>query len=480
MAQKLTTLFLLAAATGWSAEATNLPPSASTNAAIPAITNVPPTATAASPAATNPATAGELDALLKQQLQNAAGIRPPQTSSNTTASTARETLTNDNLLPSPSAALTQAAQQRLFQEQLDQARQLRQQNAGILAARQLVRLLESDAPEDIKQPALYELALVAQQENQPARAQQIFAQYLHRYPDDALAPEILLRQGLLYREMGLNNLALAKFYAVLSNALSLKTDRLDYYQRLVLQAQTEIADTYYLEGKYDSSIEYLGRLLKLDHPQLNKARIQFKLIRSLSALRRHPETTAQALDFLKRHAGEEGEPEVRFLLADALKQAGRNEEAVEQVRTLLESQAAKAASQPETWLYWQQRAGNDIANQLYKEGDYLNAVTLYQRLERLNPEPQWRCPVLYQIGLVYEQLKQPEQAAAAYREILALAKGQTAATPPGLQMIFDMAQWRLQFLRWREQTEQALPAAPPSRAASLQTTNHPSQTPASS
>ena len=45
-------------------------------------------------------------------------------------------------------------------------------------------------------------------------------------------------------------MALAKFYAVMTGSLKLKFGSLEYYQRLVLQAQTEIADTYYLQGKY--------------------------------------------------------------------------------------------------------------------------------------------------------------------------------------------------------------------------------------
>ena len=58
--------------------------------------------------------------------------------------------------------------------------------------------------------------------------------------------------------MGVNTLAISKFYSVMSTALKLKLDNIDYYKRLVLQAQTEIADTYYLEGKFDG----VGRFLQ--------------------------------------------------------------------------------------------------------------------------------------------------------------------------------------------------------------------------
>src|SRR5882757_7370618 len=46
--------------------------------------------------------------------------------------------------------------------------------------------------------ALFELALAAQDDNQLLKAQQVFSQYINNYPEAASAPEVLLRQGLLY------------------------------------------------------------------------------------------------------------------------------------------------------------------------------------------------------------------------------------------------------------------------------------------
>ena len=52
----------------------------------------------------------------------------------------------------------------------------------------------------------------------------------------------------------------------------------------MLQAQTEIADTYFLEGNLEESGRFFQLLLRLDSPKLNRAQIQFKLIRSLTGL----------------------------------------------------------------------------------------------------------------------------------------------------------------------------------------------------
>ena len=132
----------------------------------------------------------------------------------------------------------------------ESARYLRATRQPREAEALLVELLGDNPPEFIQQSALLELAAAVQDQNDLPRAQQIYAQFQSKWPDDLRIPEILLREGLLYRRMGLNNLSLARFYGVMTSALVLKTDRLEYYVQLVNQAQTEIAETHYELGKY--------------------------------------------------------------------------------------------------------------------------------------------------------------------------------------------------------------------------------------
>ena len=87
-----------------------------------------------------------------------------------------------------------------------------------------------------------------------------------------------MRQGLIYRQMGVNNLAISKFYAVMSTALKLKLENMDYYKKLVLQAQIEIADTYYQEGKYDEAAEFFSRLLKTGNPDLDQIQTEYTMV----------------------------------------------------------------------------------------------------------------------------------------------------------------------------------------------------------
>jgi tetratricopeptide (TPR) repeat protein len=317
----------------------------------------------------------------------------------------------------------------------------------------LVELLTDGTPETIQQAALLELSTAAQDENDLVRAQQIDAQFVSKWSGDRRIPEIYLRQGQLFRQMGLNSLALAKFYSVMTTALALKNDQLDYYQRLVLEAQMEIAETHYQSGHFADAADFFSRLLKQNNPALNRPEIQFRLVRSLQATGNYSETAAQAHDFLSRFPDSPNEPEVRFCLAQALKEMGQNNESLQQVLTLLKEQKPQAKDHPEVWGYWQQRTGNEIANQLYREGDYPKALDVYLSLEQLDRSPTWQLPVGYQVGMTYERLLQPQMAMQSYSNIVSREPELGTNASPGLKTILEMARWRIQFIQWQNHAD---------------------------
>ena len=252
------------------------------------------------------------------------------------------------------------------QTRLELARHQRLSQHFEEAANTCVSLLkEPETPEKTQRGALIELAMIAQARNNLPRAQQIYSQCLTRWPHDAGVPELLLRQGMIYRQMGLPNLAVTKFYAVMTSALMLKADRLGYYEQLVLLAQNEVAQTQYDMADYAEAAPAFDRLLKLDSPPANRSSLQYQYIRCLAALDRPSEAIVQAQDFLERYSSAPERPEVRFLCAASLKQAGRNTEAARQVLELLREQHTNAIPDPQTLAYWQRRAGNEIGNRFY-------------------------------------------------------------------------------------------------------------------
>ncbi len=359
----------------------------------------------------------------------------------------------DGAFERPTAAAMAAAQTDLLNNKLELARSLRLNSLAAQAEPSLVELLADENPEAIRQSALLELALCAQDRNDLPRAQQIYSQFHSRWPNDARTPEILLRQGQFFRQMGLNSMALTKFYGVMTAALALKTDKLDYYKRIVTQSQNEIAETHFQMGKFADAADYFSRLLKQNNPLLDRSLVQYRLLRALSELRRHEEAMGQAQDFLTRFPEASERAEVRFLIAHSLKELGRNNEALQQVLALLQEQKKQSSASPEVWAYWQQRAGNEIANQLYREGDYTKALDVYMSLAQLDSTPAWQIPVQYQLGMTYEKLQQPQLASQTYSNIISreLTTGTNAS--PGLKSVFDMARWRITFLDWQVRAE---------------------------
>ncbi len=345
-------------------------------------------------------------------------------------------------------------EQLVFESRLEVARRQRRVGRMESAVRDLVGLLRSGAPNDVKRPALLELASIAEESGQAGRAQQILAQYSRLFSLHPSVVEVYLRQGLLFREMGATDLALAKFHAVFSSALSQRFDQLDYYRRMVLQAQTEIAETYYLIGRWEEAREYFQRVLRLDAPRVTKMQIHYKLVRVLSELAKDDQAVAQAKVFIETYPEAGQLPEVRFLLAKALKKQGQNPEALAQVMQLLESGRRSASERPEEWAYWQKRAGNDIANQLYREGDYVSTLEIYRKLADLDPSAAWQLPVWYQLGLVYERLEQPAKAVETYDRITVREDElKKDAGPPSLMLVVEMAKWRRGNLAWLRSAE---------------------------
>jgi tetratricopeptide (TPR) repeat protein len=392
--------------------------------------------------------------------ENAAAglLQPPPTNHPSPAADYESPITNALVNPpgstnAPVRVLSAAELLEQLTTRLEAARRLRQTQHPKEAEPLLVELLAESSPDSIKQAALLELALAAKDQDELPRAQQIYAQFLSRWPNDPKTPEVLLWQGQIFRQMGLNNLALAKFYAVMTTSLVFKNDKLDYYQRLVLLAQTEIAESHYQLGKYVEAADFFARLLKQNTPGLNRPVTQFRLVRSLAALGRHNETVAQGQDFLARYPDAPEQPEVRFDVALALKQIGRNNEALQQVLALLQEQKQRAKNHPELWAYWQQRAGNEVANQLYREGDYAKALEIYITLEHLDAQPDWQVPIAYQVGLTYERLDQPEKAVQSYHDLLQYETDLGTNASPGLKLVFEMARWRAGFVQWQTKAE---------------------------
>src|SRR5690242_5999069 len=129
----------------------------------------------------------------KQPIPAASNLPPLHSAFTKSAS-----LLGDTNLLNPLLEDTRTEKEKSYQMLYDLARTQWSEKKLDLASRNFVALLRGDAPEEIKRPALIELALLSQENNELSKAQQLFAQYLKRYPEDVNMPEILLREGMLF------------------------------------------------------------------------------------------------------------------------------------------------------------------------------------------------------------------------------------------------------------------------------------------
>lgn len=307
---------------------------------------------------------------------------------------------------------------------------------------------------DVRRLALIELAGLAEGNNRPTQALDFLAEYVERYPEDEIIPEILLRQAYVYRSMGTLNMAISKLYLVMTAALKIKSDNLEYFERVVLTAQTEIAETYFMDRKYEEAAEMYSRLLNDPDDELNVEVVRAKLIRSLSRSDDHATVEREARQFLQDHAVSKYQAEVRYLLALAHKGLGEKQEALRELLLLLEAVEVAPADLASQWKSWKMAAGNEIGNQLFLEGDYTHAEQVYRGLVNLDEAPEWRLALQYQIGLCLERNLQPEKAIEAYDQLIKFAETHEPDLAYNLKMVVSMARFRHAIITWTESIRQ--------------------------
>jgi len=303
-----------------------------------------------------------------------------------------------------------------------------------------------------KKSALLGLAHMYRKAGALTKAAAIYEKFVAQYPDDIRVPDAFLDLGRTLRDMGANELALNRFYGVINSTLKLPSQGFEHYTLLAKTAQFEIAQTYYEAGDYDQAGKFFARVRLLDLAPTDRARAHFMagcaqenagdLVGAVTTLR----------NFLEEWPNDENVPEARYMLATALGALNRPQEAMAVTLQLLKAEHGHSQGDTRRWSYWQRRAGNQLANSLFENGDTVNALTIYSYLAALSQDPIWRLPILYQVGLCYDRLFQADRARATYQAILDAASRIPASPPPPASIgeLTQMAKWRMNQLGWRD------------------------------
>jgi TolA-binding protein len=319
-----------------------------------------------------------------------------------------------------------------------------------------MKLLLVDAPDDAKKQALFDMFDCYQSRHLFSKAIAVGERIHSLFPSDPGTPEMLLKLGRLYRETGAYELAIARFYNVLNAALRVDQAEFAKYKEYSTEAQFDIAETFVTSGDYQQATRMYTMLDRLDLSSEQKAHAQFQMAYCGFLMGDYAGAVAASRRFLEAFGNTAYSPQCHYLLSVALKGLNRPQEAADEALSLLRMEKSVEKRDPEAWIYWQRKTGNQMANGFYQEGDFLRALTIYQAMAKMNTDPQWQWPIIYQVGLCFERLRLPDRAREAYQYIAEESKkAQAAGKPLGedLTELNHMADWRTQHLEWKQGAE---------------------------
>jgi len=306
---------------------------------------------------------------------------------------------------------------------------------------------------------MHELVLLFEQDQEYAKISLIYEKYLEMYPHDKSVPQILVKLGRIYRKMGAYDSALEKFYNVIDMSLSINENQMPLYEYLSTKAQLEIADTYFIMGEYKKVLKLFARMERTSLTYEERERIAYKTAYSQSKTKNYDEAIKSSTTFLKNYPKSKFAPEVWFLLVNAYKQTNEYQNAIEAVFSMLSFKSYDKKDEP-TWIYWQRKTANELANSFYEQGDFINALKVYQAMAKLSNTRDWQWPVIYQIGRCFEKLKIYDKAKESYNIIVTDKewKNKDLNLSDNLKTIKERAQWRYNNLVWFKKSETELDA----------------------
>lgn len=270
-------------------------------------------------------------------------------------------------------------------------------------------------------------------------------------------PYALLELGRTYAQLGATEAALTRFYMVLDMAVYVDSPSILQAREVSYSAQYDIAQIQMVLGNYGQAARLFRGMHKLPLKEVDLANIYLNCARALKLSGDKFGASNEYRALLELFTAPTVLAEARFELAVLYAELGRRDEALQQVLAFFERQK-KSGMPDETWRYWQRRAGNQLANMFYTAGNLPEAAELYGKLLQLSTETRWRWPLLYQVGLVAEQMKDLAKAKAVFTE-LAGAKAEGLSSE--VAELPKLAQWRLEHLNWSERIDTELKSLKP-------------------
>ncbi len=271
-------------------------------------------------------------------------------------------------------------------------------------------------------------------------------------------PQVYLELGNLYRNLGAFELSLKRYYSVLNATVRLGGEDLPAYRTLSQVTKFEIAETYAAMGDFANARKFFSRIQILDLPREVRLRAAFREAQTAFQDGDYARAVLLLQQFVEEYPKEVKSIEASYMLVTSLQELKRYDDSLRCLLRLFAMTEEIGELSTDNRLFWQKRAGNQLANLYYRQGDYTSALMIYQAMAPLKADPLWTWPLQYQIGLCFEQLQQAAKAVEAYRSILQQAEKQADWKEKyrELQDVLEMAQWRLQHLGWKENKDERI------------------------
>jgi tetratricopeptide (TPR) repeat protein len=284
----------------------------------------------------------------------------------------------------------------------------------------------------------------------------VYEKYIETFPQDRMVPELCMRLGFLYREIGAYKTAFAKFLRRPQHEPC--REPLGHGRVPASFAAGADGDCRHVlrQGQYDMAAKFYLRLKRIEMPSADRVQVDFKYAYTQYLIKDYTTAISSFQNFIQTHPDDPLVAEAHFVLAGAYRQINQ-------------PQAPRRGAEPASVSGKEGRGhrhmdlleapdGNTLGNEFYEQGDYESALRIYQR-GALSDEPGWLWPSLFQMGLCLERLRLTTKAADAYDIILAgaqKAKSEGMVLPQSLSDIVDQVKWRREHLAWQDATDRSL------------------------
>lgn len=323
-----------------------------------------------------------------------------------------------------------------------------------------LKLLEQDMPITERLDLLVEYGNMYVKTGKKVKYSAVLENFVALGAGDPRLPIAYLELGRAYRELGDFKKSLLAFNNVLNASLMGAEVDMEAFKRASLKAKIEITDTYLSMGDFDEANRALKRLQTLSLSDADREKILFQSITLQFNQGHFQGLLSDIKKFIELYPKSDRLCEVRFLLATVYRKQGQFDASLKEVLGLLQDQSLAQNISPDVLLYWRGKAGNQIANAFYEQGDYTNALTIYQAMLSLHVGPIWQWPVLYQMGLCYERLNMHNKAKDMYTQVVSgenVVGGVLASVlTPSLIATQESAKWRLKQMEWFLDMEKSL------------------------